>query len=185
MGWKRKTYVEYRSKGFKGLFPGNMALVETSVLAGMLIGDPITGFAGGGFVGLGISVLLAAYAVQSVFHIAKNSDEQIKVARENERLLQQLIRHGLPNSAPPTNDTKLVATRHAPSRPSDDSKETSSPKLSSPSNLSAGERVIEKRKSGDFVITIVEGANNHRRYLVGQASFSSLEHAEEFISLRK
>lgn len=37
MGWKRKTYVEYRSKGFKGLFPGNMALVETSVLAGMLI----------------------------------------------------------------------------------------------------------------------------------------------------
>ena len=37
MGWKRKTYVEYRSKGFKGLFPGNMALVETSMLAGMLI----------------------------------------------------------------------------------------------------------------------------------------------------
>ena len=37
MGWKRKTFVENRSKGFKGLFPGNMALVETSVLAGMLI----------------------------------------------------------------------------------------------------------------------------------------------------
>ena len=37
MGWERKTYVDYRSKGFNGLFPGNMALVETSVLAGMLI----------------------------------------------------------------------------------------------------------------------------------------------------
>ena len=168
------------------LFIGWLGIVlgGLSVLAGMVSGDPITGFAGGGFVGLGISVLLAAYAVQSVFHIAKNSDEQIKVARENERLLQQLIRHGLPNSASPTNDTKLVATRHAASRPIDDSRETS-PKLSSPSNLTAGERVIEKRKSGDFVITIVEGANNHRRYLVGQASFSSLEHAEEFIALRK
>ena len=37
MGWKRKTYVDQRSNGFKGLFPGNMALVETSMLAGMLI----------------------------------------------------------------------------------------------------------------------------------------------------
>ena len=37
MGWKRKTYVDQRSKGFKGLFPGNMALVEASMLAGMLI----------------------------------------------------------------------------------------------------------------------------------------------------
>ena len=37
MGWKRKTYVKYRSEGFKGLFPGNMGLVEASVLAGMLI----------------------------------------------------------------------------------------------------------------------------------------------------
>lgn len=37
MGWKRATYVKYRSEGFKGLFPGNMALVEASVLAGMLI----------------------------------------------------------------------------------------------------------------------------------------------------
>ena len=37
MGWKRKTYVKKRSEGFKGLFPGNMGLVETSVLAGMLI----------------------------------------------------------------------------------------------------------------------------------------------------
>jgi len=37
MGWKRDTYVEHRSSGFKGLFPGNMALVETSPLAGMLI----------------------------------------------------------------------------------------------------------------------------------------------------
>ncbi len=37
MGWKRDTYVEHRSRGFKGLFPGNMALVETSALAGMLI----------------------------------------------------------------------------------------------------------------------------------------------------
>ena len=37
MGWKRKTYVEYRSRGFKGLFPGNMSLVEVSALAGMLI----------------------------------------------------------------------------------------------------------------------------------------------------
>jgi CMP-N-acetylneuraminic acid synthetase len=37
MGWKRETYVKYRSEGFKGLFPGNMALVEASALAGMLI----------------------------------------------------------------------------------------------------------------------------------------------------
>ena len=37
MGWKRGTYVKYRSDGFKGLFPGKMALVEVSVLAGMLI----------------------------------------------------------------------------------------------------------------------------------------------------
>ena len=37
MGWKRDTYVEQRSKGFKGLFPGNIALVEVSLLAGMLI----------------------------------------------------------------------------------------------------------------------------------------------------
>ena len=37
MGWKRGTYVKYRSEGFKGLFPGKMGLVEASVLAGMLI----------------------------------------------------------------------------------------------------------------------------------------------------
>ncbi len=37
MGWKRKAYVKCRSEGFKGLFPGNMGLVEVSVLAGMLI----------------------------------------------------------------------------------------------------------------------------------------------------
>ena len=37
MGWKRQTYVDHRSKGFKGLFPGRIALVEASVLAGMLI----------------------------------------------------------------------------------------------------------------------------------------------------
>ena len=37
MGWKRETYVKYRSEGFKGLFPGNMGLVEVSILAGMLI----------------------------------------------------------------------------------------------------------------------------------------------------
>ena len=37
MGWKRETYIKYRSEGFKGLFPGRMALVEASVLAGMLI----------------------------------------------------------------------------------------------------------------------------------------------------
>ena len=37
MGWKRETYVEHRNRGFKGLFPGRMALVEASVLAGMLI----------------------------------------------------------------------------------------------------------------------------------------------------
>tara|TARA_B100000767_G_C19748695_1_gene529747 strand:- start:655 stop:1362 length:708 start_codon:yes stop_codon:yes gene_type:complete len=37
MGWKRATYVKSRSDGFRGLFPGNMALVEASALAGMLI----------------------------------------------------------------------------------------------------------------------------------------------------
>ena len=37
MGWKRETYVENRKKGFKGLFPGYMAHVEVSALAGMLI----------------------------------------------------------------------------------------------------------------------------------------------------
>lgn len=37
MGWKKETYVKFRSEGFKGLFPGNMALVEVSTLAGMLI----------------------------------------------------------------------------------------------------------------------------------------------------
>ena len=37
MGWKRETYVKSRKEGFKGLFPGNMSLVEVSVLAGMLI----------------------------------------------------------------------------------------------------------------------------------------------------
>ena len=37
MGWKRETYVNNRKQGFKGLFPGNIALVEASVLAGMLI----------------------------------------------------------------------------------------------------------------------------------------------------
>ena len=37
MGWKRETYVNYRNEGFKGLFPGNMGLVETSILAGILI----------------------------------------------------------------------------------------------------------------------------------------------------
>jgi CMP-N-acetylneuraminic acid synthetase len=37
MGWKRETFVKHRIKGFKGLFPGRMALVEASVLAGMLI----------------------------------------------------------------------------------------------------------------------------------------------------
>ena len=37
MGWKRETYVKSRKEGFKGLFPGNIGLVETSVLAGMLI----------------------------------------------------------------------------------------------------------------------------------------------------
>ena len=37
MGWRRKTYVDYRNQGFKGLFPGNMSLIEVSTLAGMLI----------------------------------------------------------------------------------------------------------------------------------------------------
>lgn len=37
MGWKRATYLKHRSEGFEGLFPGKIALVETSVLAGMLI----------------------------------------------------------------------------------------------------------------------------------------------------
>ena len=37
MGWRRDTYVRSRMEGFKGLFPGNMSLVEVSTLAGMLI----------------------------------------------------------------------------------------------------------------------------------------------------
>ena len=37
MGWERETYVKSRKEGFKGLFPGNMSLVEVSTLAGMLI----------------------------------------------------------------------------------------------------------------------------------------------------
>ena len=37
MGWTRETYVAHRSRGFNGLFPGHMALVEASTLAGMLI----------------------------------------------------------------------------------------------------------------------------------------------------
>ena len=37
MGWRRQTYVKFRMEGFKGLFPGNMSLVEVSTLAGMLI----------------------------------------------------------------------------------------------------------------------------------------------------
>ena len=37
MGWKKDTYVKHRKSGFKGLFPGRMALVEASILAGMLI----------------------------------------------------------------------------------------------------------------------------------------------------
>ena len=37
MGWKKDTYVKHRKRGFKGLFPGRMALVEASILAGMLI----------------------------------------------------------------------------------------------------------------------------------------------------
>ena len=37
MGWKRDVYVKNRKKGFKGLFPGNLSLVEVSSLAGMLI----------------------------------------------------------------------------------------------------------------------------------------------------
>jgi len=37
MGWRRQTYIKYRKEGFKGLFPGNMSLVEVSTLAGMLI----------------------------------------------------------------------------------------------------------------------------------------------------
>ena len=37
MGWKRETFVKSRLEGFKGLFPGNTALVEVSKLAGMLI----------------------------------------------------------------------------------------------------------------------------------------------------
>ena len=37
MGWRRNTYVRSRMEGFKGLFPGNMSLVEVSTLAGMLI----------------------------------------------------------------------------------------------------------------------------------------------------
>lgn len=37
MGWKREAYVNHRASGFKGLFPGNMRLVEVSELAGMLV----------------------------------------------------------------------------------------------------------------------------------------------------
>jgi len=37
MGWKKANYVKHRSEGFKGLFPGNIALVEVSTLAGILI----------------------------------------------------------------------------------------------------------------------------------------------------
>ena len=37
MGWKRENYVKCRSEGFKGLFPGKIALVEASILSGMLI----------------------------------------------------------------------------------------------------------------------------------------------------
>lgn len=37
MGWKRVSFLNHRKKGFKGLFPGQMSLVEVSVLAGMLI----------------------------------------------------------------------------------------------------------------------------------------------------
>ena len=37
MGWKRETYIKQRDNGFGGLFPGHMALVEVSILAGMLI----------------------------------------------------------------------------------------------------------------------------------------------------
>ena len=37
MGWKKATYVKSRNTGFKGLFPGNLSLVETSKLSGMLI----------------------------------------------------------------------------------------------------------------------------------------------------
>ena len=37
MGWRRDTYVKSRMEGFKGLFPGNISLVEVSTLAGMLI----------------------------------------------------------------------------------------------------------------------------------------------------
>ena len=37
MGWRRETYIKSRMEGFKGLFPGNMSLVEVSTLAGMLI----------------------------------------------------------------------------------------------------------------------------------------------------
>ena len=34
---EKETYIKSRMKGFKGLFPGNMSLVEVSTLAGMLI----------------------------------------------------------------------------------------------------------------------------------------------------
>ena len=37
MGWKRSTYVKSRVEGFQGLFPGNLELVEASMLAGLLI----------------------------------------------------------------------------------------------------------------------------------------------------
>lgn len=37
MGWKRETYVRSRLEGFKGLFPGQISLVEADPLSGMLI----------------------------------------------------------------------------------------------------------------------------------------------------
>lgn len=37
MGWKRGKYLRQREKGFRGLFPGKLSLVEVSMLAGMLI----------------------------------------------------------------------------------------------------------------------------------------------------
>lgn len=37
MGWKSVTYTKHRNNGFRGLFPGNLELVEVSALAGMLI----------------------------------------------------------------------------------------------------------------------------------------------------
>jgi CMP-N-acetylneuraminic acid synthetase len=37
MGWNREAYQKNRKEGFQGLFPGKVALVEVSKLAGMLI----------------------------------------------------------------------------------------------------------------------------------------------------